>query len=57
MLLLAARKHANERIVAKDKVMNQCRGGVKARDDHKRVGEDFVDLRYVMREGAIAYPG
>ena len=57
MLRLAGRKHANERVVAKNKVMYQCRGGVKARDDYKRIGEDFVDLRHIMRKGAIAYPG
>ena len=56
MLSLAAGKHANERIVAKNKVMNQCRGGMKARDDYKRMGEDFVDFCDIMRKGAVAYP-
>jgi hypothetical protein len=53
---LAAREHASKRVVAKDEVMNQCRGCMKARNDDKGVGEDFVYLCYIMREGAIAYP-
>jgi hypothetical protein len=56
MLELAARKHANERIIAENKVVNQCRDSVKARNDHKRIGED-LDLRYIMGKGSIAYPG
>ena len=57
MLGLAARKHATKRIIAENKVVNQCRDSVKARNDHKRIGEDLVDLRYIMGKGSIAYPG
>ena len=56
MLPLAARKHTNERIVAENEVMNQCCSSVKDRDNHERVGGNFVDLLYGMREGAVACP-
>lgn len=53
-LLSPPRQHPQQRIVLENKIMNQCCGRVKDRNDHESMGRDFVYLCDVMRKGAIS---
>ena len=53
---LFVRQHSNERAISKYPVMDKRGGSMESRENHQRMGQNFMHLFYVMGEGTVLEP-